>query len=86
MSTQSGTRAGFGVIQPEWYAFAYGKPKPKDPTQLMVTLKTSWQNVRKQAGVSAGGTITAIRALPTLQRAAPVTKAMGILSDPNCLG
>jgi integrase len=42
----------FGTIQPEWYVFAFGKPWPKDPTRPMVTLKTSWNNVRKRAGVT----------------------------------
>ena len=42
----------FGTIQPEWYVFPFGKPRPKDPTRPMVTLKTSWNNVRKKAGVS----------------------------------
>jgi integrase len=42
----------FGTIQPEWYVFPFGKPRPQDPTRPMVTLKTSWNNVRKKAGVS----------------------------------
>jgi len=42
----------FGTIQPEWYVFPFGKPRPNDPTRPMVTLKTSWSNVRKKAGVS----------------------------------
>jgi integrase len=42
----------FGTIQPKWYVFPFGKPRPKDPTRPMVTLKTSWDNVRKKAGVS----------------------------------
>jgi len=42
----------FGTIQPEWYVFPFGKPRPVDPTRPMVTLKTSWSNVRKKAGVS----------------------------------
>ncbi len=41
----------FGRIQPDWYVFAFGKPWPNDPTRPMVTLKTSWNNVRKKAGV-----------------------------------
>jgi transposase len=28
------------------------KPRPQDPTRPMVTLKTSWNNVRKKAGVN----------------------------------
>lgn len=42
----------FGSIQPQWYVFAFGKPWPNDPTRPMVTLKTSWNNVRKKAGVN----------------------------------
>jgi integrase len=42
----------FGTIQPEWYVFPYGRPRPKDPTRPMVSLKTSWSNVRKKARVS----------------------------------
>jgi integrase len=42
----------FGTIRPEWYVFAFGKPRPSDPTKPMVTLRTSWTNVRKKAGVS----------------------------------
>jgi integrase len=41
----------FGTIQPEWYLFAFGKPRPQDPTRPMVTLKTSWSNARKKAAV-----------------------------------
>ena len=42
----------FGTIQPDWYVFAFGKPWPKDPTRPVVTLKTSWRNVRRAAGVT----------------------------------
>ncbi len=42
----------FGTIKPEWYVFPFGKPRPKDPTRPMVTLKTSWNNVWKKAGVN----------------------------------
>jgi integrase len=42
----------FGMIQPQWYVFPFGKPRPNDPTRPMVTLKTSWCNVRKNSGVS----------------------------------
>jgi integrase len=41
----------FGTIQPEWYVFPFGKPRPNDPTRPMVTLKTSWNNVRNKAKV-----------------------------------
>jgi integrase len=39
----------FGTIQPGWYLFPFGKPRPHDPTRPMVTLKTSWNNARKKA-------------------------------------
>ena len=42
----------FGTIRPEWYVFAFGKPWPNDPTRPVVTLKTSWNNVRKKANVT----------------------------------
>jgi integrase len=42
----------FGPIQPGWYVFAFGKPRPNDPTRPMVTLKTSWSNVRNAAKVT----------------------------------
>jgi integrase len=41
----------FGPIQSEWYVFPFGKPRPKDPTKPMVTLKTAWKNVRAKANV-----------------------------------
>jgi integrase len=42
----------FGPISPEWYVFPFGKPRPHDPTRPMITLKTSWNNVRKKSGVT----------------------------------
>ena len=42
----------FGIIQPNWYVFAHGRPRPTDPTRPIVTLKTSWTNVRKKAKVT----------------------------------
>lgn len=42
----------FGMIQPEWYVFPFGKPYPQDPTRPMTTLKTAWKTVRKKAGVT----------------------------------
>jgi integrase len=42
----------FGTIRPELYVFPFGKPRPTDPTRPVVTLKTSWSNVRKNSGVS----------------------------------
>ena len=41
----------FGAIQPDWYVFPFGKPRPNDPTRPMVTLKTSWNNARTKAKV-----------------------------------
>jgi integrase len=41
----------FGEIQPSWYVFPFGKPRPSEPTRPMVTLKTSWNNERKKADV-----------------------------------
>jgi integrase len=41
----------FGMIQSNWYVFAFGKPWPKDPTRPVVSLKTSWKNARKKAKV-----------------------------------
>ncbi len=44
-------RKRFGPARPDWYVFAFGKPWPSDPTRPMVTLNTSWNNVRVRAGV-----------------------------------
>ena len=41
----------FGMMHPDWFVFPWGKPRPSDPTRPMVTLKTSWKNVKKKAGV-----------------------------------
>ncbi len=42
----------FGEIRPEWYLFPFGKPRPSDPTRPVTTLKTAWNNVRKNAKVT----------------------------------
>jgi integrase len=49
----------FGIAKPEWYIFPgrVGKPvtgnqRPYDPTIPVTTLKTSWKNVKRQAGVN----------------------------------
>jgi integrase len=42
----------FGTIDPDWYVFPWGHPKPSDPTRHVVTFKTAWKNVRKKAGVT----------------------------------
>jgi len=48
----------FHTIQPEWYVFPArigrpesGQKRPLDPTRPMVTLKTSWKNVKTKAEV-----------------------------------
>jgi integrase len=49
----------FGTAKPEWFLFPgrAGKPvkgqkRPFDPTRPVKTLKTSWNNVKRQAGVA----------------------------------
>ena len=44
-------REKFGAIRSEWYIFPFGKPTPSDPTRPVTTLKTAWNNVRKNAKV-----------------------------------
>jgi integrase len=44
-------RAKFGEVRAEWYVFPFGKPTPSDPTRPVTTLKTAWNNVRKNAKV-----------------------------------
>ena len=51
--------ARFGTIKPEWYVFparngrpALGAERSLDPTKPMVTLKTSWNNVKEKAQVT----------------------------------
>jgi integrase len=41
----------FRETRPEWYLFPFGKPQPTDPTRPMVTLKTVWARIRKDAGI-----------------------------------
>jgi integrase len=41
----------FGKPRAEWYVFPFGKPSPSDPTRPVTTLKTAWNNVRKNAKV-----------------------------------
>ena len=41
----------FGEPQSEWFVFPFGKPQPTDPTRHVTSLKTVWNNVRKNAGV-----------------------------------
>jgi integrase len=42
----------FGATEPGWYVLPAGQPQPTDPTRPMVTLKTSWAKVKKDAGVT----------------------------------
>jgi len=42
----------FKETRPEWYLFPYGKPQPTDPTRPVTTLKTVWQKVKADAGVT----------------------------------
>ncbi len=44
-------RVKFGKPRPEWYVFPFGKPSPSDPTRPVTTLKTAWNNVRRNAKV-----------------------------------
>jgi integrase len=42
----------FGASQPDWYLFPFGKSKHLDPTRPMTTLKTVWQKIKLDAGVT----------------------------------
>ena len=44
-------REKFGKLTAEWYVFPFGKPNPSDPARPVTTLKTAWNNVRKNADV-----------------------------------
>ena len=44
-------RHKFGEIRQEWYVFPFGSPQPTDPARHVTSLKTVWNNVRKNAGV-----------------------------------
>jgi integrase len=44
-------RERFGKARAEWYVFPFGKPTPCDPTRPVTTLKTAWNNVRRNAKV-----------------------------------
>jgi integrase len=48
---QAQYQAMFGQIQPEWYVFPFGKPRPSDPTRHVTTLKTAWNTARRNAKV-----------------------------------
>ena len=43
--------ARFGRIEPALYLFPSGKANHLDPTKPVTTIKTSWRNVRRKAGV-----------------------------------
>ena len=47
----SGTPSDSGRSSRDWYVFAFGKPRPQDPTRPVVTLKTAWGNIRRKANV-----------------------------------
>jgi integrase len=42
----------FAITKNDWYLFPFGRPKPSDPTRHVTSLKTAWNNVRKEAKVS----------------------------------
>lgn len=42
----------FGNAEPDWFVFPGGGRSPKDPTVAITSLKTAWENVRTQAGVT----------------------------------
>ncbi len=41
----------FGVTEPGWYVFPFGKPLPTDPTRPATSFKTVWAKVKKNVGV-----------------------------------
>ena len=41
----------FKACKPEWCAFPFGTPLPKDPTRPITSFKTAWIKVRKEADV-----------------------------------
>jgi integrase len=45
--------ARFGIAQPAWYVFPFGKPLPNDPRRPQTSLKTAWRNARTRASVEA---------------------------------
>jgi integrase len=42
----------FAATKDAWYLFPFGRPKPSDPTRHVTSLKTAWNNVRKEAKVT----------------------------------
>jgi hypothetical protein len=42
----------FGRIDPEWYAFPFGRANHLDPSRPITTIKTAWANAKKRAGVA----------------------------------
>jgi integrase len=41
----------FGLTEPGWFVFPFGKPQPTDPTRQATSFKTVWAKVKKNAGV-----------------------------------
>ncbi len=41
----------FGAVHDEWHLFAWGKPRPSDPTRHVTSLKTAWKTGRRKAKV-----------------------------------
>jgi integrase len=41
----------FGELEPEWYVFPFGRRGRMDPKRSITTLKTAWNNVRRNAKV-----------------------------------
>jgi len=42
-----------GPIKPDWYVFPFSnRGRPVDPSRPLTTIKTSWEGVRKAAGVA----------------------------------
>jgi hypothetical protein len=42
----------FTVTKATDYPFAWGSPFPTDPSRPITTIKTAWENLRDEAGVS----------------------------------
>jgi len=42
----------FGVAQPDWFVFPFGRAWPQDPTRPQTSLKTAWRNARSAAKVT----------------------------------
>lgn len=42
----------FKECRPEWYVFAYGRPRPTDPARPVTSFKTVWTAIRNETKVS----------------------------------